>query len=412
MREKLTNKNISKACDEAGAFLTDHGCDSKEVLRITFSMEEVLLNYQKLFGTEAEFVMDTGSGLGRSKIRITVPGKEADPYADSDSFSDEAAFIRNALNQMGKLPRWKYKRGTNEVLFTTEKKRLPDWMKLIIAIAAAVICGFAIRLLPESAAIIIRDGIVAPLISTFLGFLNAVAGPMIFFAVVWGIYSIGDAATFSEVGKRLSRNTGIFLVFMTSAVALITLPFFKLNYSGGKAGGDFSSLYQMVLDIIPSNLFTPFSRGNTLQILFVAVVVGVAMLLIGKNTQAVADLSEQLGFIVNGIMNVISSLVPAFVFGSFFTILASSDFSQLASGGKFFLSSVIGCALLLVLHTIATCLICRINPAKLWKATLPTFIIAVTTASSSAAFAENLNTCINKLDVNKRLANFVRSIIE
>ena len=29
---------------------------------------------------------------------------------------------------------------------------------------------------------------------------------MIFLSVVWGIYSIGDAATFSEIGKRLGLD--------------------------------------------------------------------------------------------------------------------------------------------------------------------------------------------------------------
>ena len=406
MRQKLTNDNINKAREEAGTFLEGQGCATKEILAVTLSLEEVLLSYQRQLGTGAEFIMDTGSRFGRSRIRITVPGEETDPYADSDSFSDEDVFIRNALNQMGKLPRWSYSRGANEVLFTTDRKKMPEWTKLFIAIAAAVILGFALKLLPADAGVLIRDGIVAPLISTFLGFLNAVAGPMIFLAVVWGIYSIGDAATFSEVGKRLSRNAGLLLVVMTSAVALSSMPLFSLNYTGGKAGGDFSSLYQMVLDIIPSNLFTPFSRGNTLQILFVAVIVGIAMLLIGKNTQAVAELAEQLGYIVNGIMNVISSLVPAFVFGSLFTIVASSDFGRLASGGKFFVLSAAGCGLLLILHTVFTCLRCRMSPAKLWKAALSTFIIAITTASSSAAFSDNLHTCIDKLGVSTRLANF------
>ena len=406
MRQKLTNDNINIACGEAGEFLKGRSCASKEVLRVTFSLEEVLLNYQRMLGPDAEFIMDTGSGLGRSRIRITVPGEETDPYADIGSFSDEDTFIRNALNQMGRLPRWSYRRGANVILFTTDRKKMPEWMKLCIAIATAVLFGLAIRLLPADIGALIRDGIVAPLISTFLGFLNAVAGPMIFLAVVWGIYSIGDAATFSEVGKRLSRNAAVLLVAMTSAVALITMPLFRLNYSGGKAGGDFSSLYQMVLDIIPSNLFTPFSRGNTLQILFVAVIVGIAMLLIGKNTQAVAELAEQLGFIVNGIMNVISSLVPAFVFGSLFTIVASSDFGRLASGGKFFIVSAAGCALLLIMHTACTCLRCRISPAMLWKAAMSTFVIAITTASSSAAFSDNLHTCTDKLGISSRLANF------
>ena len=406
MREKLTNNGIMHACEEAEKYLKKRGCESKELLRIKFSIEDVLLCYQRLLGEEAEYILDTGAGFGRSKIRLTIPGEEADPFANTSSFYDEDVFIRNVLNQMGRLPRWYYKRGNNEIIYTTDKKKTPEWMKLVIAIASAVLFGFIVRALPEELGILLRDGIITPLINTFLGFLNAVAGPMIFLSVAWGISSIGDAATFSEVGKLLSKKTGLFLVVMIPVVAIITMPFFALNFGGGKTGSDFTALYQMVLDIIPSNLFTPFSRGNTLQILFIAVIIGITMLVIGKNSQAIADLTEQLGFIVNGIMSVVSSLVPLFVFGSLFIIVVSSDFDKLATGAKFFFVTAAGCALLLILHTVVVCIRCRLTPVKLWKNSLSTFLIAITTASSSAAFTDNLQTCIEKHGVNKRLANF------
>ena len=382
------------------------GCESKELIRIKLSIEEALICYQQRLGEEAEFTLDTGAGFGRSKIRLTIPGAEADPFADAGAFYDEDLFIRNVLNQMGKLPRWYYRHGKNEIIFTADKKKASEWMKLVIAIAAAVFFGLIVKVLPETLGILLRDGIISPLINTFLGFLNAVAGPMIFLSVVWGIFSIGDATTFSEVGKLLSKKTGLFLISMIPVVAIVSMPFFHLNFGGGKAGSDFTSLYQMVLDIIPSNLFTPFSRGNTLQILFVAVIIGITMLLISKNTQTIADLTEQLGFIVNSIMNVVSSLVPLFVFGSLFVIVVSSDFGKLAAGAKFFLATAVGCALLLILHTVVVWIRCKITPVKLWKNSLSTFLIAITTASSSAAFTDNLQTCINKHGVNKRLTNF------
>ena len=88
-------------------------------------------------------------------------------------------------------------------IYTLAKKSIPDWGKLLAAIIAAVALGLAVRLLPENISTVLRQDIIAPLLQTFLGFLNAVAGPMIFLSVVWGIYSIGDASTFSEVGRRI-----------------------------------------------------------------------------------------------------------------------------------------------------------------------------------------------------------------
>ena len=53
-----------------------------------------------------------------------------------------------------------------------------------------------------------------------------------------------------------------------------------------------------------------------------------------------------------------------------------------------------------------TCVKLRMTPLDLWKRTFSTFIIALSTASSSAAFTDNRKTCTEKLGVSSRLANF------
>ena len=406
MKATLTNENINKCCEEIGEYLSKHRIDSKEQLGIKLNAEEALLFYQKTFGEDAVFQLDLGGNLGHTKVRLSVPGDSFDPFATSELNSDEDAIMRDALVSMGKIPRWRFRRGANEIIFTSEKKKLPEWARLIIAIAAAVVLGLIVRMSPEPVRTLMQEGIIAPLINTFLGFLNAVAGPMIFLSVVSGIYSIGDASTFSEVGKRLSIKYGLFLCGMTLICAALSWPLFTLNFGTTQVGSDFSALYQMVLDIVPSNLFTPFSRGNTLQILFVAIIIGIAMLLIGKETQSAAELSEQLGYIVNGIMSFVSKLVPFFVFGSLFNIVVSSEFDTLSVGGKFLFGTLLACVELILFHTAVTCIKTKMSPIDLWKRTLSTFLISITTASSAAAFSDNLQTCIDKLGVSKKIANF------
>lgn len=403
---RLTNEDIASACADVKLFLETRKIEAREQLRIVMGAEEVLLAYQNKFGSESSFLLDKGGSFGSKKVRISVKGDRTDPFAADGFSSDEDDVMRNALTRMGRMPRWSYSRGINEVIFTPAKKKLPEGAHLLIAITAAIILGALVNIAPGSAGAMLHDVVIGPLIDTFLGFLNAIAGPMVFLSVVWGINSIGDATTFSEIGRHLSIKFGSYLCLMTFAGAVVSIPVFTLKFGSAHGSSDFSSLYQMVLDIIPSNLFTPFSRGNTLQILFIAIIVGIAMLMISKDTQSVADLSEQLGFIVDGIMSVVSRLVPAFVFGSLFNIIVASEFDTLAVGGKFFTATVIGCIALLILHTLAIWLRVKIAPHELWKKTLSTFTIAVTTASSSAAFSDNLQTCIDRLGVSRRVANF------
>lgn len=406
MKYKLNEINIDAVCEKADEYLVKKKTEPKDRIRTKLSIEEILLNYMGVFGNEAEFSIDFGGGFARNKIRLTVPGESLDPFNKKGVVSDEDRFMMDVLTRMGQRPKWRYVRGANTITFTPVIKRVPDWGRLLIAIVAAIVLGLIIRAFPANISTVLQQDIIAPLLQTFLGFLNAVAGPMIFLSVIWGICNIGDASTFSEVGRHICVRYLLFLCVMTVLIVLLSLPFFKLVSGYTHNGNQFSALYQMVLDIVPGNLFTPFSRGNTLQILFVGIIVGITMLTIGKDTQSIIELTEQLGYVVDGIMGFISKLVPIFVFGSLFSIIVSSDFSSLAAGGKFFAGDLMGCILLMLFHTIVTCVLIRISPFEFWKKTLSTFIIAITTASSSAAFADNIKTCTEKLGVSQRLANF------
>lgn len=406
MLTSLTNENIETACTEIEEYTKRRKAAREDAIRIRLSLEEVLLSYQKAFGEEAGFRLETGGSFGRSMIRLTIPGSSLDPFEESASGTDEDSLMQSALIRMGKLPRWRYRRSANEIVCTFTKKKPSEWVYLLFAIVAAVVLGLLVRLSPESVQVLLRDGIISPLVNTFMSFLNAIAGPMIFLSVVWGIYSIGDAATFSRLGKGLLARFGCSLLIMITICALISLPFFSLQFGVSQSGSDFSQLYLMILNIIPGNLFTPFIEGNTLQILFIASITGIVMLIHGKNTQNVADLSEQLGLIVNFIMMLVSQLVPVFVFGSLFNIIVSSEVSSIIIGGKFFFGTVIGSILIILMHTALVCLRLKMSPFTLWEKTLSTFLICLSTASSSAAFSDNIHTCIDKFGLNRRIVNF------
>ena len=405
MKYKLNEININAACEAADAYLVKKKTKSEDRIRTKLSIEEVLINYKDVFGTETEFALDFGGGL-KNRIRLTVPGRPVDPFNAAGTAVDEDQFMVKVLTRTGQLPRWKYVRGFNSVQFILAKKSIPELGKLLIAITAAIVLGLLVRLLPADVSEMLQQDIVTPLLRTFLGFLNAIAGPMIFLSVVWGIYSVGDASTFSEVGRRVCVRFLLYLCILTVLVALISLPFFSLKSGNAQSGDQLSSLYQMVLNIVPDNLFTPFSRGNTLQILFVGIMAGVTMLVTGRDTQVVADLTEQLGFIIEGMMGFICKLIPVFVFGSLFIIVASSDLASLDAGGKFFAWTLAGCLLMVLFHTVLACVRMRITPLDLWKRVMPTFIIAITTASSSAALTSNIKVCTEKLGISHRLANF------
>ena len=202
---------------------------------------------------------------------------------------------------------------------------------------------------------------------------------------------------------------GIFLLSLCVMLVLtgfVVLPLFSMSHGGTGVSSNFSTVYTMLLNIVPDNLFTPFTQGNTLQIPFIGIITGIMLLIFGEKTRSTANLIEQLQIIVNGIMLFINRLLPLFIFGNIFNMVISSNVNSFAPGGKFFLSSTVGLAALIIFHTLLVWLRTRIPPLTLWKKCFSTFLIALTTGSSSAAFQDNVNTCTEKFGISKKCAYF------
>ena len=405
MDYRLIASDIDRASEDIGKYLESQSVESSRITKIRLGAEESLLRFMEQFG-DVPFSLRTGRMFGKISISISVKGAMFDPFVRSDGSDSDNLFIRNALSAAGALPSWKYSRGVNSVVFTAQNREIPEWIHLVIAIAAAVLLWAVMRLFPSEVSTFVHDRIFSPVLDKFLGVLGAIAGPMIFLSIVWGIYSIGDAAVFSVLGKRLGLRYLIYIFVLTVLTGLAVMPFFSLSSAGAEVGSDYSSLFGMILDIIPDNLFTPFSRGNTLQILFVGICMGLAMIFVSEKTQTVAVLAEQLTCIVQVIMDCISRLVPLFIFGSIYDILASGELAQLAVSYKLFLCNLAGCLILVLIYFLAVCVLMKVRPGVLVKKALKTLVICITTASSAAVFGTSVETCRERYGILDNLVNF------
>lgn len=406
-RYRLSAENIDAASEKIEKHLAMFSVDKRNVLRFRLMFEEILLNYRDRFGEETGFVLRCEKRFSRPRIVITVAGENFEPFASSENEEDYSPeSLRTMLANMGLAPSHRYKNGENIITLSPErKKRGQTVVWLLSAVIFAVAAGLLCLRLPENARELLSVEIIEPVTGKFMGFLSAIAGPLIFLSVLWGIYSIGDVASFGRIGKRMISRFLLMSALLLMIVGLATVPFFTLS-SGVSDKTDFSDLYQMLLDIVPSNLITPFTEGNTLQLVFIAVVFGAAMLVLNDKTTAVAKLVEQLDYLVQFIMKGLNSFIPLIIFLSIFNMIIKKNAGIGAATLKPMLLTFMGCAVVMIIYTVIVCVHHRISPALFVKKLLPTFIIALTTASSSAAFATNIGTCEEKLGIDKKIVNF------
>lgn len=258
--------------------------------------------------------------------------------------------------------------------------------------------------LPEAYIKLIKNGLIAPLFNTFMGLLGAIATPLIFLSVTWGIYSIGDTATPGKTGKRMISRFIACTFILCGAVCLCVLPLFDISDSASGSFA-FSELYGMILGIVPSNFIKPFADGNPIQVIFLAVLFGLSMLVLGNKTNQAAALVEQANLIVMLIMKAVTALIPFFVFCSIFILILNNNFSLLAKTYKLFLLFVLGCVFAMGAYLCLVGIRKKISPILLAEKLMPTFMITITAASSAAAYSANIDTCIDKLGINPKIVH-------
>lgn len=400
---KLSNENIDLASERVITFLSDAGVEQEDIIRIRLALEEVLLKYQQDMGLEHVFSLKCIKKLKSLKIELFVPGSAMNPFEQEEELSSEV--LQGILSGMGIAPCWKYKNGTNLILFTPRKREKSQMVSLGMSIGAALLCGAVCSFFPDTVKTFLAGSLIGPVFSTFMGLLTAISGPMIFLSVAWGIYSIGDTVTLGKIGKKMIGRIIIMSFLLTVLGGIIVLPFFPLSLNGESAF-DFASLFQIVLDIVPDNLFTPFVEGNPLQIIFVAILIGASLLILESKTTMVANGMEQFNFIVQLLMDGVSAFVPFFVFGSILKMILENNVKAFLKCVKLFSLLILSYIVITIFYLFLVAIQKKVKPTILIKKVLPTFLIGLGTASSAAAFATNIECCKKKLGINEKIVNF------
>lgn len=391
--------------ERIGTTLSEFGTNRKDILRIRYMVEEALCFWLSCShsGTVCHYLC--GTRLGRSYIEIQVKEEKKDPGDPADNAETDCLYS-SLLSSAGLTPVYSYKNGYNCLTLYPEKKKRFDGTGLVgIAILLAVAAGLLLPLLPSRFVSIVHS-ICEPLLNAFLGLIGAIAAPMIFLAIASGIIGIGDMNTAGKMGKTIILRMTLFTFLFSLIGAVASCPFFPLSTDGAGEIGGFSQLYNMILDILPSSIVQPFLQGNCLQIIFLGCFVGIVVLMLGDKVNLVSQAVFQCADVVQALMGIIGKGVPAFVFLSVFSLVSSGVFEQIQSIVKALGMSILACVLSIAIYVAVICAKYRLSVSKLIRKLLPTFLIAISTASSPSAFSTNLETCENELGIDKKLVNF------
>ena len=398
-----------EACDEISQLIMDFcgkvGTERKDAIRYSLSAEECMLYWMDHGCMEKKVRLHTGRYMFTPFIEIEVEGEPLNPYSEDDK--DFGSCSGSFLAGLNLGPEYSYNNHKNRLRFSVKKKPLGHFAVLGIVVAAALAVGLTgMFLFPDDLRKQVLETAINPVYNTFFKILGCIAGPMIFLSVAWGVYGIGDAATFGRIGRKMMiRYVGTTII--VCACCSVFYPLLGPRLSGSSnTMGQIGSIVELILGVFPSTIIEPFATGNTLQIIVLAVVIGISLLYLGNKATSVARAIEQVNLIVQYLMVIISKLVPYMIFLIIINIIWSGNINIMISSWKLLAVLVPVLIIITAVFLIMTSVRGKVRIPVLIRKNMPTFLVALMTASSAAAFSRNVSTCEEKFGIDPSLIRF------
>jgi DAACS family dicarboxylate/amino acid:cation (Na+ or H+) symporter len=322
------------------------------------------------------------------------------------------------------------------------QRSLPLHTKILLGLLTGLILGLLSNIFFEGNESLkwIVNNVANPLGQIFIRMIFMIVIPLIFTAIVLGVADFRDIRKIGVVGFK----TLLFTVVITAVSVLIGLTLVNLIQPGTgippesrdelisslttnqnvegliKSAQESKTFIQIILDLIPRNPFVDivyafdpnYRGGGLLALMFFSLIFGIAMAMSPRDR--IEGLTKTLEGVYDVLMKIIGyamKLAPIGVAGLIFTTTSQLGFKIVSILSLYVIAVLSG----LLIHFFVTYgLIIKYaikrNPIHFFKEISEVIITAFSTSSSNATLPTSIRNSIEKLKLDKDIANFVLTV--
>lgn len=380
----LNSTNVDTISEDIGVFFQQQKQTKEDIIRARLSAETALLHWLEHGNEGKEVMVECKKRFRRPVIRLEMEGDLCDPVHLNEQ--DEAIeFIAALQGNLGLTVAYRYEHGSNVYTIKLPMQSISSSAKNGVSIVLAVLTWLLADLLPSEVVLYLRMYVVTPTLNMLMGLVTAVATFLVFFNVCSAICSMGNLATLSKLGGGLMKHCQLKeLVGLLMGTATGLLVFDVMDFSDGFSLDLLGNVYGMFLDVVPNSFLVPFINGNTLQVLFMAVGIGIVLLILDQQVNGVKRVISEINVVLMTIIDYCCYLIPLMVYLSFVGLLLSGKVGLVLNIWKIVvLFSVVG-GVLVVADTYWTALKSHFNVKKHFARVMPISVLAIITISTSA----------------------------
>jgi aerobic C4-dicarboxylate transport protein len=216
---------------------------------------------------------------------------------------------------------------TTAVAMPEVSARSPLYSSLFLQVILGLVLGIVIGVAAPDFAVSLKI-----LSDAFLKLIQMIVAPIVFCVVVHGIAGAGDlkkvgrvglkALIYFEVMTTIALAVGLLLAFLFAPGHGMNIdpnsldPKALSNYAANAKNLQGAGIGSFILNVIPTTSFDALSRNDVLQVLFFAVLFGVALAMVGEPAAQVTSMVEAVSKVLFKTMGLIVRVAPLGVLGA------------------------------------------------------------------------------------------------
>lgn len=250
----------------------------------------------------------------------------------------------------------------------------------------------------------------------FVSLIKLLVVPLVYVSIVCGIVELKDITAFGRLG---GKTFGLYIIntiiAITAAltVGMIFQPGADANLAGTVSDTvkltttETPDIFSLIVNIVPSNPVQAFASGDMLQIIFMAILTGLAIQALDTRGGPAIKTFKMINEIMMKLVGLVMSLAPFGVFALMVQLGATLDAKTLMSvAGYVALVVAMLVFWIFIFYPLIVGITTGIKPTTFLRHTREQILFSLSTASSNATIPVTMRTLTDKIGVSKSVAGF------
>ena len=415
----LTLETLGEVSMKIEEYLREHNTDAKDIQTALLLLEEVSVRFLEHSPNDPVKVR-VRNRLGSISLILSNEAEDFNPISEIKDWGTESEDYFRTLILRANAEKLDYARqsGRNVVHIKARKPKNRMMVLALLMLVAGTVLGLAmVHIMGVGSAKAFDYQVFETVSAMFFNALGMLIIPMIFCSVVTTIAGLSSLSDTGRLGGKALRT-----YMTTTALAILVgfgsaylflprkLPDAVMTLAEGHATASTVQLGRdMLIGLIPKDIVAPIQNANIMQVMLLAVFVGMALGVLGEKIQVLNRLIEDLTNLFQTLVNMVAAFMPLVTLTATASLMINVGLPVIPLLGRLILTEIIAVAIMWVIYSLQLG-IRGISPIPFWRA-LPGYFRKSGLPNYSGAYLPySMELCTRKFGVSPRVTSFTTSL--